>query len=92
MRSEMIALIQKDWTAFTANKRLLLTLYIILWCLLFSCHNFYSYFHFAPKNLRSQQPLLDKLPSAGENNSLEKMAAGLIFNHLLPVFFLIIPL
>lgn len=93
MRSEMIALIQKDWTAFTANKRLLLTLYIIPVVLtVFLPTIFILTFHFAPQELTELQPLLDKLPSAGENNSLKKMAAGLIVNHLLPVFFLIIPI
>ena len=90
MRSEMIALIQKDWTAFTANKRLLLTLYIIPVVLtVFLPTIFILTFHFAPQELTELQPLLDKLPSAGENNSLEKMAAGLIFSHLLRYFFLL---
>ena len=67
MRSEMIALIKKDWTAFTANKRLLLTLYIIPVVLtVFLPTIFILTFHFAPQELTELQPLLDKLPSAGE--------------------------
>ena len=93
MRSEMLALIKKDWTAFTANKRLLLTLYIVpVVFTVFFPTIFILAFHFAPQELSELQPLLDKLPATSQNGSLQEMAAGLMFNHLLPIFFLIIPI
>ena len=93
MKSEMLALIKKDWTAFTANKRLLLPLYLVpVIFTVFFPTIFILAFHFAPEELSELQPLLDKLPAVSQNASPQELATGLLFNHLLPVFILIIPI
>lgn len=92
MKTAMLAIIQKDFRGVTSNKRLLTALLVVPLALTIIMPSiFVLAIHFTPDDPDFQK-LLALLPPAAQTASLELSAVGLIFNYILPSFFLIIPI
>ena len=91
MNQAMAAIIKKDFRGIVSNRRFfteLLIVPLILTIVLPSIS--LAAVHFAPDDPDILK-LLQLLPGGIRGNSLEMTVAGLIFNYILPVFFLMIP-
>ncbi|HIR75890.1 MAG TPA: ABC transporter permease subunit [Candidatus Choladousia intestinipullorum] len=92
MNSAMFAIIKKDFRSITSNRNLFASLLIVPLVLAVVLPSvFVCLIHFAPDDPDIQK-LMELLPRAAQSESLELAAAGLIFNYILPVFFLMIPI
>lgn len=92
MNNAMTAIIKKDFRSVTANKHLFLSLLAVP--LVFTIvlpSIFVLLIHFAPDDPDIQK-LLELIPQAAQAENFELAAVGLIFNCILPVFFLMIPI
>lgn len=92
MNNAMTAIIKKDFRSVTANKHLFLSLLAVP--LVFTIvlpSIFVLLIHFAPDDPDIQK-LLELIPQAAQTENFELAAVGLIFNSILPVFFLMIPI
>lgn len=93
MKNGMIAIIKKDLYEITANKRMLLTLLIVpLVLTVFIPTIFILTIHFLPNEADDFQNLLKLLPIGEQSDDFQRMIIGVIFNYILPMFFLIIPI
>ncbi len=93
MKTGMLAIIKKDLKGLTANNRMFLALLVVP--LVFTVvvpTIFILVIHFAPSESSDFQKLLELLPTTEQSGDLEQTIIGLFFNHILPVFFLIIPI
>ena len=92
MNHAMLAVIRKDLTAVTANRRMFSALLIVpLVLTLILPSVFLLAVHFAPDD-PDMQALLALLPASARADSLEQTLNRVILNYILPVFFLIIPI
>mgnify|MGYP005778293627 CR=1 FL=1 len=92
MNHAITAVIKKDFRAITANRRLFLSLLIVpLVLTVFVPGVFISIAHFMPED-EDIQMLLELLPRSSWASTMELTVTGLIFNNILPVFFLMIPI
>lgn len=93
INSMQSALIKKDLRAITANKRLLSVLLIVP--LVFTVA-FPTIFilttAFAPMETNDLKALLDLLPSGSQSADMRFAVLGLLFNSIMPLFFLLIPI
>lgn len=92
MKHAMSAMIRKDFRSVTTNRRMfasLLIVPIVLTVVLPSILT--ATIHFTP-NDSDLQEMLRLLPSAIQGENLEQVLLGLMYNYLLPVFFLLIPI
>lgn len=92
MNQAIRAIIKKDIRGVTSNKRLFSTILImpaILAVLLPSI--FMVIIHFTPDD-PDMQKLMQLLPQAAQEQSVETALAGLLLNSILPLFFLMIPI
>lgn len=92
MNQAMAAIIKKDFRGIVSNRRFfteLLIVPLILTIVLPSISM--AAIHFAPDD-PDVLKLLEMLPEGIGENSLEMTVSGLIFNYILPVFFLMIPI
>ena len=92
MRGAMYAVIKKDFRGIVSNRRLfseLLIVPLVLTIILPSI--FVAAAHFAPDD-PDMVKLIGMLPAGNRAESAEMALAGLIFNYILPVFFLMIPI
>ncbi len=92
MNNAMTAIIKKDFRSVTTNKHLFLSLLAVP--LVFTIvlpSIFVLLIHFAPDDPDIQK-LLELIPQAAQAENFELAAVGLIFNCILPVFFLMIPI
>lgn len=93
MNRSMTAIIKKDIRGITANKRMFSVLLIVpLVLTVFLPSMFLVMLRFVPEQGDELMKLAKMLPlSVGEDLSLSAMA-GLMFNYMMPVFFLMIPI
>lgn len=92
MKGAMYAVIKKDFRGIVSNRRLfseLLIVPLVLTIILPSI--FVTAAHFAPDD-PDMVKLINMLPAGNRAENAEMALAGLIFNYILPVFFLMIPI
>lgn len=93
MKKGMIAIIKKDIKAITKNKRLFSNLFIVpLVLTVFLPTVFLLTVFFMPDENSDFNQLLETLPFDAFESDFEMTVINAIFNYLLPVFFLIIPI
>ena len=86
------AIIRKDIRGITSNRRLFSALWIVPLALTVVLPSiFVCVAHFAPDD-PDVLALLELLPGAANTESVELAIAGIIFNYILPAFFLMIPI
>lgn len=87
------AIIKKDLRGIIFNKRLFPTLIIvpIVFTVVFPTI-FILASYFAPQELSEFQQLLDLLPLQGQSGDASQLFVGLLFNYIMPIFFIIIPI
>lgn len=86
------AIIKKDIRGITSNRRLFSALWIVPLALTVILPSiFVCAAHFAPDD-PDVLTLLELLPGAANTESVELAIAGIIFNYILPAFFLMIPI
>ena len=86
------AIIKKDIRGITSNRRLFSALWIVPLALTVVLPSiFVCAAHFAPDD-PDVLALLELLPGAANTESVELAIAGIIFNYILPAFFLMIPI
>ena len=86
------AIIKKDIRGITSNRRLFSALWIVPLALTVILPSiFVCAAHFAPDD-PDVLALLELLPGAANTESVELAIAGIIFNYILPAFFLMIPI
>lgn len=91
MRQAMSVLMKKDFRGITSNRRMFSQLLIVPFILVTVLPSvFVLTAHFAPDDPDNLK-LLELLPAEIPADSIELAIAGLIFNYILPMFFLMIP-
>ena len=93
INSMQIAIIKKDLRGLIFNKRLFPVLLIVP--LVFTVvlpTIFVLIIHFAPEEASEIQQLLDLLPLSEQSDNTQRLLIGLLFNHIIPIFFMIIPI
>ena len=86
------AIIKKDIRGITSNRRLFSALWIVPLALTVVLPSiFVCAAHFSPDD-PDVLALLELLPGAANTESVELAIAGIIFNYILPAFFLMIPI
>lgn len=92
MGIEMRAIIKKDISGITANKRMFTALLIVpLVLMVFLPSLFILILHFAPDEMGDLEKLLDMIPHGTGGGDLNTMVIILLLDYMLPVFFLIVP-
>ena len=92
MNRGMSALVKKDLRQVTANRRTLVTFLVVPLVLTVVLPTMAVVtLHFMPEEAGDFQKLLTFLPAATSEEALERQILGLLLNHILPLFFLIIP-
>ena len=92
MGIEMRAIIKKDISGITANKRMFSALLIVPFVLMvFVPTIFILILHFAPDEMGDFEKLLEMIPLESREVNLNTVVIALLLNYILPVFFLIIP-
>lgn len=92
MNQAMAAIIKKDFRGIVSNRRFFTELLIVPFILTIGLPSIsMAAIHFAPDD-PDVLKLLEMLPEGIGENSLEMTVSGLIFNYILPVFFLMIPI
>ena len=92
MKGAEKAIIKKDMRDVTSNRRLFSQLWIVPLMLTVVLPSiFICAAHFAPDD-PEVLALLELLPGAASQGSVELAIAGIIFNYILPAFFLMIPI
>ncbi len=88
-----IAIIKKDLQGLIFNKRLFPPLLIVPFVFTIVIPTIFIFIiHFAPEEAVELQELLDLLPLSERSDNIQRLLTGLVFNHILPVFFMIIPI
>lgn len=92
MNQAMLAIIKKDFRSITANRRLFVSLLVVPLCLIIVMPSIFMLTaHMAP-NDSDLQAMLELVPQSSWSGSAEQTLMDLVFNYILPVFFLIIPI
>lgn len=92
MNHAMYAVLKKDFRGIVSNRRLFTELLIVPLVLTIILPSICVVaVHFAPDDPDIVK-MIEMLPQGGRAESLEIAVAGLIFNYILPVFFLMIPI
>lgn len=92
MNHAMYAVLKKDFRGIVSNRRLFTELLIVPLVLTIILPSICVVaVHFAPDDPDIVK-MIEMLPQGGRAESLEMAVAGLIFNYILPVFFLMIPI
>lgn len=93
MKNGTLAIIQKDLRGLLANRRMLIALLVVPLILTVLIPTiFVMSIHFLPDEADDFQKLLQLLPYAEQSGDFERTVVGLVFNYILPVFFLLIPI
>src|SRR5699024_1668778 len=92
MNRAMYAVLKKDFKGVVSNRRLFSELLIVplILTIIFPSISIAAV-HFAPDDPDIVK-LMELLPDGSRADSLEMAVSGLIFNYILPVFFLMIPI
>lgn len=89
---QILAIVKKDITAIVSNRRMFAALLIVPLVLTVIVPTvFLLVLHFMPADLAEFQKLLELLPVREFQDDVQKTVAMLVLNHILPIFFLIIP-
>ena len=92
MNQAMLAIIKKDFRSITANRRHFVSLLVVPLCLIIVMPSIFMLTaHMAP-NDSDLQAMLELVPQSSWSGSAEQTLMDLVFNYILPVFFLIIPI
>lgn len=92
MKNAMLAVIRKDFSGVTANKHLFMSILVVPLVLTMVLPSVFVFaIHYMPNDPELQK-LLELLPQTAKSENMELDLIGLIFNFILPVFFLIIPI
>lgn len=92
MNQAMIGIIKKDFRSITANRRLFVSLLVVPLCLIIVMPSIFMLTaHMAP-NDSDLQAMLELVPQSSWSASPEQTLMDLVFNYILPVFFLMIPI
>ncbi len=93
MNRAISAIVKKDMWEITANRQLLLMIVIVPLVLTLVVPSiFLLSAHFAPQEMEELQELMGMLPEEMQNVETEELMVRLLMNHILPLFFLIIPI
>lgn len=93
MNRAIIAIVKKDMREITANKQLLITIIIVPLVLTFVVPSvFLLTTHFVPEEANDLQELMKLMPESVQNMGMEELMVRLLFDNILPMFFLIIPI
>lgn len=93
MNTQMAAIIKKDIQSITSNKRMFTTLLVVpLVLTIFLPSVFILVLYFVPEEGKELLDLLKMLPLSVPGDNLLQNMIWLILNHILPVFFLMIPI
>ena len=89
MNQAMLAIIKKDFRSITANRRLFVSLLVVPLCLIIVMPSIFMLTaHMAP-NDSDLQAMLELVPQSSWSGSAEQTLMDLVFNYILPVFFLL---
>lgn len=92
MNQAMIGIIKKNFRSITANRRLFVSLLVVPLCLIIVMPSIFMLTaHMAP-NDSDLQAMLELVPQSSWSGSAEQTLMDLVFNYILPVFFLMIPI
>jgi len=92
MKTAMLAIIRKDFRGITANRHLFSAILIVPLILTIVLPSIFVFLvHFAPED-QDLQKMVELLPQASQSGSFESTVIGLIFNNIMPIFFLMIPI
>lgn len=93
MNRAISAIVKKDMWEITANRQLLMMIVIVPLVLTLVVPSiFLLSAHFAPQEMEELQELMGMLPEEMQNVETEELMVRLLMNHILPLFFLIIPI
>lgn len=93
MNRAIRAIVKKDMREITANRQLLLTIVIVPIVLTLVVPSvFLLTAHFAPEDVNGMEEVIKLMPESVQNAGMEEIMVSLLFNNILPVFFLIIPI
>lgn len=93
MKSAAYAIIRKDIRSVTANRQLLLPILLVPLVLVVVLPTiFVLTVRFVPEETGDLDALLTILPASALDGGVEQALLRIIMNHLLPIFFLIIPI
>lgn len=87
------AIVKKDMREVTVNRQLLLTIVVVPLVLTLVVPSvFLLSVHFAPQEMGELQELMGMLPEEMQRMGAEELMVNLLFDNILPLFFLIIPI
>lgn len=87
------AIVKKDMREITANKQLLFTIVIVPLVLTLVVPSiFLLTAHFAPEEADDMKELIKLMPETMQKMGIEQLLIRLLFDNVLPMFFLIIPI
>lgn len=93
INSMQLAIIKKDLRSLIFNKHLFPVLLIVPFMFTVVLPTiFILTAHFAPEEVGELKKLLDLLPLSAQSDNMQRLLTGLLLNHILPVFFMIIPI
>lgn len=93
MKTAMKAIIRKDIRGITANRQLFVTILVVPLVLALVVPTIFMLtIRFAPAEMADMEPLLSLVPGIDAHTDMKEVMAELFFNHVLPIFFLIIPI
>lgn len=93
MNRMQLALIKKDIRSITSNKQVFSVMLIVPLALTIILPSILVFVvALAPDAISDFQKMLEMLPIAGQTGSDEQMILGLMFNKIMPIFFLMIPI
>ena len=93
MRLQMTAIIKKDLQKIVSSRRMFIVLLVIPFMMTIIMPTIFLLVpYFAPEQNTEFEKLLELLPITEQSTDYHANMAGLILNHTLPVFFLIIPI
>ena len=93
MNRKQLVLIKKDIRSITSNKQVLMVMLIVPLALTIILPSIIVFVTaLVPEAASDYEKLLNMLPVTGREYSREQMILGLIFNKIMPAFFMMIPL
>lgn len=93
MKTAIKAVIRKDIRSITVNRQLFITILVVPLVLTLVVPSIFMLtIHFAPEDLTELERILALLPLADQSADIGQMVSTLVFNHILPMFFLMIPI
>jgi len=92
IRSMQAAIMKKDLRGLVFNKRLFLPLLIVPFVFTVVIPTiFILIIHFTPEEIGEFQEFLDLFSLSAQAGDMQLLLMGMIFNHIIPVFFMMIP-